>query len=987
MVYRRPLIALGGISKEGARGYQMSSLGIIALTPSVAALPDKAHGGTNEQRERLSLAHASIAVSACRAGATGVLNLEFASITPESDKEIAAIIAQLVAVSGHGGVGIKLDITQIAALSSTMSEVAKVGSERGTVAADTRTASPAKGTAKLPQEQKLPTTVQTSARPLTVIVAGCSAVSRESFKKNIQTLRQAGALVFVEVLTQAEAIAAEECGAEAVIAKGHEAGGRIGEQTTFVLVQQCVTSVKIPVWAEGGIGIHTAAACYAAGCAGVVLDSQLYLTPDSPLPLAMKQKVATMDGTETTIVGNAASGMYRVYSRSHVGHVEVEASVNSESKETNPQAKTEKASANNSSQTREWLLNKLADNAALKPLDRTYVFGQDIAFAADLAKKFTTVAGIIHAIQEGVSEHVELAIKHKSLAPKAPLAVSHGTEFPIVQGAMTRVSDCAEFALKVSEGGALPFLALSLMRQGEVEKLLDETNTMLGKLPWGVGILGFVPQQLRQEQLSAISKFKPPYALIAGGRPDQAKQFEDMGIKTYLHVPSPLLLESFIEMGSRRFIFEGRECGGHVGPRSSFVLWEAMVEKLLTAIAPKEDASKYHVLFAGGVHDGLSASMVSALAAPLAARGVCVGALMGTAYLFTREAVETGAIVSKFQEQALSCDQTVLLETGPGHAIRCINSPYKRTFDERRGELVLQGKSRDEVREELELMNLGRLRVASKGLTRAKSIDRQAVMSEINNTQGEKKDSLTSVSDQQQWSEGMYMIGQVAAMRDQVCTIRELHEQVSQGCEEQLETLAATHTSALAEIASISVPARKPGDPIAIVGMSCLFPKASDVNTYWDNILNKVDTIEEVPINQWDWRNYYDQDALARDKISSKWGGFLEDIRFDATRYGIPPSSLASIDPMQLLILEVTRNALDDAGYTERHFERQKASVIVANAGHGPITALYSLRSMLGWKLADLDQSIKTELEDSLPEWTEDTFPGYLRQRGRRTRS
>ena len=81
---------------------------------------------------------------------------------------------------------------------------------------------------------------------------------------------------------------------------------------------------------------------------------------------------------------------------------------------------------------------------------------------------------------------------------------------------------------------------------------------------------------------------------------------------------------------------------------------------------------------------------------------------------------------------------------------------------------------------------------------------------------------------------------------------------------------------------------------------------------------------------------------------------------------------------MQMLLLDVTRHALEDAGYNERTFERRKTSVIVANAGHGPITALYSLRSMLGWKLAGLSETAKKEIEDNVPEWTEDSFPGYL---------
>ena len=50
------------------------------------------------------------------------------------------------------------------------------------------------------------------------------------------------------------------------------------------------------------------------------------------------------------------------------------------------------------------------------------------------------------------------------------------------------------------------------------------------------------------------------------------------------------------------------------------------------------------IVFAGGIHDSLSAAMVSVLAAPLAQKGVKIGALMGTAYLFTQEAVAGGAI-------------------------------------------------------------------------------------------------------------------------------------------------------------------------------------------------------------------------------------------------------------------------------------------------------------------------------------------------------
>ncbi len=79
----------------------------------------------------------------------------------------------------------------------------------------------------------------------------------------------------------------------------------------------------------------------------------------------------------------------------------------------------------------------------------------------------------------------------------------------------------------------------------------------------------------------------------------------------------------FLEQGSRRFVFEGRECGGHVGPLTSFMLWESMIDTLLDDV-PSGSEAKVHVLFAGGIHDARSAAMVSAMAAPLVERGMCV---------------------------------------------------------------------------------------------------------------------------------------------------------------------------------------------------------------------------------------------------------------------------------------------------------------------------------------------------------------------------
>lgn len=851
---------------------QLPALSYIVLSPSFS---------------KQALEAPSLAIAAAKAGATGVIDAEC-----EFDADAVLSSFQLLVKHGaHSGkVGLRIPLGKQTILAKARLDAC------GTISGAASDSSAA-------------------TRPesfVAILTPGTEAWTRDSMTSMVRDARNAGFEALVEAVSISEGRLAQELGADGVIAKGHEAGGRIGDTTAFVLMQQFAREITLPTWVQGGIGLHSAAAASVGGARGVVLDSQLYLCRDSQLDTALKQKLEKLDGTEPSTSALPHGQLFRSLA--------------------------------------------IAEAACSAGESPALPIGQDACLARSLARIGGTVSGALAALSDSVEEQLEIARRAAALAPDSPLAKSHGTKYPVVQGAMTRVSDTSAFAHSVAKGGALPFLALSLMRGSEIDKLLTETRSELGSLPWGVGLLGFVPQKLRQEQWDVVNKHKPPFALIAGGRPDQAKALEDAGTKTYLHVPSPLLLESFIDMGSKRFIFEGKECGGHVGPRSSMVLWESMIEILLRHLEGRQDASEYHVLFAGGIHDDLSAAMVAAFAAPLTARGIKVGVLLGTAYLFTREAVDSGAIVEKFQEEALKCDETVLLETGPGHSIRCINSPYKETFDQRRRELENEKRGRDEIREELEMMNLGRLRIASKGLTRNGGTE------------------LSELPAAQQWQEGMYMIGQVASLRNERTTVEELHESVSTQAQSRLERLKQSAESSRARTSSV----RPCGEPIAIVGMSCLFPKANDLESYWQNILNKVDCIGEIPETHFDWKQFYDKDPLARDRIVSKWGGFLQDIVFEPSRYGIPPSSLESIDPMQVLILEAARTALLDAGYSERRYPRDKSSVILANAGHGPITALYSLRSMLGWKLSNLDDGLKRDLEGMLPEWTEDSFAGYL---------
>jgi len=171
-----------------------------------------------------------------------------------------------------------------------------------------------------------------------------------------------------------------------------------------------------------------------------------------------------------------------------------------------------------------------------------------------------------------------------------------------------------------------------------------------------------------------------------------------------------------------------------------------------------------------------------------------------------------------------------------------------------------------------------------------------------------------------------------------------------------------------------TAPPLKPFD-VAIVGMGCLLPKAPNVRAFWANILNKVDAIGDIPKERFNIDLYYDPDRKAKDKIHSRWGGFLDPVPFDPMRYGIPPTALPSIDPLQLLALVTVDQALRDAGYHDRDFPRQKTSVILGlSGGLGDVGLQYAVRSMLQQFIT----KPPAELLQELPEWTEDSFAGLL---------
>ncbi|MDP1568415.1 MAG: beta-ketoacyl synthase N-terminal-like domain-containing protein, partial [Vicinamibacterales bacterium] len=718
-------------------------------------------------------------------------------------------------------------------------------------------------------------------------------------------------------------------------ARGAECGGLAGTESAFVLAQRLARQPK-PFLVRGGIGVHSAAACLAAGAHAVVLDDVLWLLRESPLPAEWRHVIARLGLTDTTRAGGALGLPVRVIDRpdAPAGRALIAAA-----------GALEAAADTGAGRWRDEVMARVGWD---DPDVAAWPVGEGIGRAAEYAARFVSVPRLVRAVADEARAHVAEAARLQPLAEGGPLAAACGTRYPIVQGPMTRVSDTAGFAAAVADAGALPLVALALMRAPEVERLLESTSAALGGRPWGVGILGFVPTDLRDEQLAIVDRVRPPFALISGGRPDQAAALEARGIATFLHAPAPLLLP-FLQQGARRFVFEGGECGGHVGPLHSFALWDYAVEALARTVTDAE-APRVDAVFAGGIHDDLSAAMVAALAAPLAVRGVRVGVLMGTAYLFTDAAVASGAITPAFQRTAAASDHTVTITTGPGHVVRCAPTPFTSHFTSRRAALVGDGVSGEALSTALDALVVGRARVASKGLERI-------------------GDALVAVDAARQQDEGLYMLGEVAGLRRETTSVDALHDTVCAGG-------AAWLTRVAPPIVSAAAAAARPAD-VAIIGLACLVPGARDAAGFWRHVLDRHAAITEIPRERWDWRRYYDPHPGARDRIASRWGGFIEPIAFDPRRFGIPPRSLASITPPQLLALELSRRALLDAGFADARPEaavRRRTSVVFGTGNTADLEQLYMTRAALPLILPEAGEDVL----DRLPEWTEESYPGLL---------
>ncbi|MFY2558580.1 SDR family NAD(P)-dependent oxidoreductase [Corallococcus terminator] len=129
-------------------------------------------------------------------------------------------------------------------------------------------------------------------------------------------------------------------------------------------------------------------------------------------------------------------------------------------------------------------------------------------------------------------------------------------------------------------------------------------------------------------------------------------------------------------------------------------------------------------------------------------------------------------------------------------------------------------------------------------------------------------------------------------------------------------------------------------EPIAIIGVSGVFPQSESPQAFWENLLRGQDLISEVPASRWN------AELLAKETPALRWGGFMPGVDlFDPEFFGLSPQEARLMDPQHRLFIEAVWKAFEDAGHHPLSHWGQRVGVFVGVANHDYTNLLLERRA------------------------------------------
>ncbi|QBQ60372.1 Polyketide synthase PksL [Saccharomonospora xinjiangensis] len=160
---------------------------------------------------------------------------------------------------------------------------------------------------------------------------------------------------------------------------------------------------------------------------------------------------------------------------------------------------------------------------------------------------------------------------------------------------------------------------------------------------------------------------------------------------------------------------------------------------------------------------------------------------------------------------------------------------------------------------------------------------------------------------------------------------------------ELADHLAAEHGAALApppapsrpataepRVASAEGESDRADNGIAVIGLAGRYPKADDLDAFWDNLVSGRDCVTEIPAHRWNPDRDFDPVPGRPGASYSRWGAFLDGAdEFDPLFFGISPREAELMDPQERLFLQTAWHTVEEAGYRASDLAGREVGVFV----------------------------------------------------------